>query len=65
MDSQVRDTREKVLLIVATNFPYINGEPYLEDELKIIAPKISKIVIALPEGIRNQDLPMQMPFRPM
>jgi len=46
----------KVLIIVATNFPYQNGEPYLEDELKIISPNVSKIIIALPEGERNRKL---------
>ena len=59
MDIDSKNKTEKILLIVATNFPYINGEPYLEDELKIISKKIPKIIIALPEGFKNKNLQLQ------
>jgi len=40
------------LYLVVSDYPYGFGEPFLEEELEVIAPKFEKIYILLPEPFR-------------
>ncbi|MFM2285864.1 MAG: hypothetical protein RLZZ543_1361 [Bacteroidota bacterium] len=46
------------LYLVASDYPYGFGEPFLEEELEVIAPRFEKIYILLPEPFRaSKDTP--------
>jgi colanic acid/amylovoran biosynthesis glycosyltransferase len=44
--------RRTFLYLIVSDYPYGFGEPFLEEELTVIAPKFEKIYIILPEPFR-------------
>ncbi len=53
----------KNLIIVVQSYPFDSGEPYLEDELKIIENEFDKIFIVLPESHLLKDI--KVPNHPL
>jgi glycosyltransferase involved in cell wall biosynthesis len=51
------------LVVLTFSYPYGGGEPYLEDELKVVAPFLDQVLVTLPEsrGRQGQDAANYLP----
>src|SRR3990172_411445 len=48
--------KEKKLYIVVSDYPYGNGEPFLEDELNALAKSFDKVCLIITNPIHLNDL---------